>query len=546
MRLRSHQFCIPAGLILCLAIISTISVKVSARPVSNQSVLAQIDKIVIDDQVVSNPDISKVRVVRASDKTEVAGEIGLSLYANDRVITGAAKIVVRHLSDGQTRSITLGENTNIVILSQSVTLTFGRIWVKASGLFSVKTLYWVLGVSGTRFWVEATPGQKGDSREVSEKSNLSVLEGEVDVSSIKKNEAPLKSPKQANYQAAKPSQNEVLRVKKNEEVDLVGGQPLPKAARPLSPEKIDYIERVIQQVESAGSEPPQPQPEPQPIHSSIWKTAQYAGLQFDVPSDFGTWSGVTRGYLSDGSATQNFDLIYLLAASPYKSGFVSAGHGDVLISSDLQGDMYDLAIRSVPQIFHALTIPGIGLVELNLSDAEIGKLKTMGMQVIETTAVARSIGRQYRVYFAVTFRKTAGRTAKMVYVITGFPVENITDTYRSVGRILLSFKEPRDGVGNADAAKEVVNKLVAEDFEGIRANFNEQMKQTLSVEILKTGWTSAIQNTGKYIGQVDLRRDLREGYDVYTITCRMQRGGLEVEVSYDRNGKIGGLWIRPL
>jgi hypothetical protein len=101
------------------------------------------------------------------------------------------------------------------------------------------------------------------------------------------------------------------------------------------------------------------------------------------------------------------------------------------------------------------------------------------------------------------------------------------------------------GQGSKSAAREVVNKLVAEDFEGVRANFNEQMKQGLSAEQMKQVWRAAIQYHGAYKSQGEAVNSQQQGYDVYTIRCEMERSPMEVIVAYDQNGKIGGLWIRP-
>jgi hypothetical protein len=99
--------------------------------------------------------------------------------------------------------------------------------------------------------------------------------------------------------------------------------------------------------------------------------------------------------------------------------------------------------------------------------------------------------------------------------------------------------------GRKAAAKEVVNKLVAEDFEGVRANFNETMKQTLSAERMKQVWRAAITHHGAYQSQGEARNAQQDGYDVYVIRCEMKNSPMEVVVAYDRDGKIGGLWVRP-
>src|SRR6185295_20296860 len=59
--------------------------------------------------------------------------------------------------------------------------------------------------------------------------------------------------------------------------------------------------------------------------------------------------------------------------------------------------------------------------------------------------------------------------------------------------------------GRSASAKEVVNKLVAGDFEGVRANFNDTMKQGLSAEQMKDVWKKAIAYHGAYKSQGEAR-----------------------------------------
>jgi oligoribonuclease NrnB/cAMP/cGMP phosphodiesterase (DHH superfamily) len=99
--------------------------------------------------------------------------------------------------------------------------------------------------------------------------------------------------------------------------------------------------------------------------------------------------------------------------------------------------------------------------------------------------------------------------------------------------------------GRRAAAKEVVSKLVAEDFEGVRANFNATMKQGLSAEQMKDVWKKAIAYHGEYKSQGEARNAQQDGYDVYAIRCEMKNSPMEVVVAYDSDGKIGGLWVHP-
>jgi len=94
-------------------------------------------------------------------------------------------------------------------------------------------------------------------------------------------------------------------------------------------------------------------------------------------------------------------------------------------------------------------------------------------------------------------------------------------------------------------AKEVVNKLAAEDFEAIRANFNDQMKQALSAEAMKKIWKASVARHGAYVSQGELKNTQQQGYDIYMIRCEMKTSPIEVIVAFDSEGKIGGFSLRP-
>jgi Protein of unknown function (DUF3887) len=99
--------------------------------------------------------------------------------------------------------------------------------------------------------------------------------------------------------------------------------------------------------------------------------------------------------------------------------------------------------------------------------------------------------------------------------------------------------------GKNAAASEVVNKLVAEDFEVVRANFTEQLKQGLSAETIKKVWRASIAHYGAYVSQGEPKNSQQDGYDVYVIRCEMKTSPMEVVVFYDQDGKIAGLLLRP-
>ena len=55
----------------------------------------------------------------------------------------------------------------------------------------------------------------------------------------------------------------------------------------------------------------------------------------------------------------------------------------------------------------------------------------------------------------------------------------------------------RHGTGKK-IGNEVVDKLVANDFEGITKNFDETMKKTVSAQQIRELWTQVITTVGEY------------------------------------------------
>ena len=107
------------------------------------------------------------------------------------------------------------------------------------------------------------------------------------------------------------------------------------------------------------------------------------------------------------------------------------------------------------------------------------------------------------------------------------------------------FLAPADCEQTKKLANEIVDKLVAQDFEGVRKNFNENLTKNLSAEQLKTVWTSVIKEIGEYKSR---EKSLYQEFSAETIVftrLQMQTGRVSVEVHFGDDGKIIGLWLRP-
>lgn len=106
------------------------------------------------------------------------------------------------------------------------------------------------------------------------------------------------------------------------------------------------------------------------------------------------------------------------------------------------------------------------------------------------------------------------------------------------------------GVGKEDkdlstAAKEILKKLVASDYQGIRKEFNGDMLRAVSAEKLEEGWNILNKQLGRIKSQDEPEWRQVQGWNIVIIRCEMEKGYMEVEIGYDTHGKIGALWIRP-
>lgn len=99
------------------------------------------------------------------------------------------------------------------------------------------------------------------------------------------------------------------------------------------------------------------------------------------------------------------------------------------------------------------------------------------------------------------------------------------------------------GGSREEVVRAILKQFVARDFNGIRARFNQQLKTNLSVQQLEVSWNSLTQQLGEFKSQEQPQTRRSRGYDVVAIISRMERGAIELEVYFDTNGELGGLWI---
>lgn len=93
---------------------------------------------------------------------------------------------------------------------------------------------------------------------------------------------------------------------------------------------------------------------------------------------------------------------------------------------------------------------------------------------------------------------------------------------------------------------ELIDKIIAGDFEGVRKNFNENMLKNSSAAQLKKYWNEVIiANAGKYKSR---EKALYQEYPTYFAVLtrlQMEKSRIVVAVNFGEDGKIAGLFFNP-
>jgi dienelactone hydrolase len=98
----------------------------------------------------------------------------------------------------------------------------------------------------------------------------------------------------------------------------------------------------------------------------------------------------------------------------------------------------------------------------------------------------------------------------------------------------------------AARAREVLASLSSQNFAPIEAQFTEQMTAALPAGRLATTWTSLVGQVGSFksCGSDPRIRTIADKQMVITL-CEFERAKIDVQIAFDRDGKISGLAFRP-
>lgn len=96
------------------------------------------------------------------------------------------------------------------------------------------------------------------------------------------------------------------------------------------------------------------------------------------------------------------------------------------------------------------------------------------------------------------------------------------------------------------AATAVVGQLVARDFAAVRADFDNTMTNGLSQAALAAAWSSVTAPLGAFrTTDATILKHITPGVDTVFVPVTFERGAMEVQISFDAQRRIAGLYFRP-
>lgn len=95
------------------------------------------------------------------------------------------------------------------------------------------------------------------------------------------------------------------------------------------------------------------------------------------------------------------------------------------------------------------------------------------------------------------------------------------------------------------AAQQVIQELVAGQFDKVEAQYDAQMAAALPPGKLAATWPSLIEQVGAFQSITNTHTSKVQGLNVVRLVCKFQIASLDATVAFDGNGKIAGLGFRP-
>ncbi len=94
-------------------------------------------------------------------------------------------------------------------------------------------------------------------------------------------------------------------------------------------------------------------------------------------------------------------------------------------------------------------------------------------------------------------------------------------------------------------ARQFVEQLNAGQYDQAVKSFDATMTGAMTADQLRDAWQALPPKAGDFHEIVSVSLAKKGKYDIAVVTCRFEKGQLDVKVVYDPEGKVSGLWFSP-
>ena len=96
-------------------------------------------------------------------------------------------------------------------------------------------------------------------------------------------------------------------------------------------------------------------------------------------------------------------------------------------------------------------------------------------------------------------------------------------------------------------ADKVVEAFQKNDYKTVVSYFDDNMKKAMAEEQLQVVWEQQIIGAlGKFVKtDADIKTSSQDGYDILLIPCTFEKAKLNMQLTFNKDGEISGLYFKP-
>lgn len=109
----------------------------------------------------------------------------------------------------------------------------------------------------------------------------------------------------------------------------------------------------------------------------------------------------------------------------------------------------------------------------------------------------------------------------------------------------VNVKLANDDESRKKIAAEILDNLIKENYDQITEEFSIALKRTLTVEQISSAWSDFIEIYGTFSEKISTEASKPQGYDLIKIRCKFENDNGTIEVYFNENDKVVGLFLKP-